>query len=86
MTDVAAADFAAVVLPVAVANPDKLRLVPEAVALVKPFAAAGKPIAAICHGPWTLVEADILTGRTLTSWPSLQTTSATPAVSGATTD
>jgi protease I len=67
------ADFAALVLPGGVANPDKLRLVPEAVAFVKSFADAGKPIAAICHGPWTLVEADTLKGKTLTSWPSLQT-------------
>jgi protease I len=60
-------------LPGGVANPDKLRLVPEAVAFVKSFAEAGKPIAAICHGPWSLVEADIVKGKTLTSWPSLQT-------------
>ena len=55
------------------ANPDKLRLVPEAVAFVKAVAAAGKPIAAICHGPWTLIEAGVVAGKTLTSWPSLQT-------------
>jgi protease I len=48
-------------------------MVPEAVAFVKEFAAAGKPIAAICHGPWTLVEADVVKDKTLTSWPSLQT-------------
>jgi len=71
--DVSAAHFAGLVLPGGVANPDKLRLVPEAVALVKAFAAAGKPIAAICHGPWTLVEAGVVQGKTLTSWPSLQT-------------
>lgn len=51
----------------------ELRLVQEAVAFVKPFADAGKPIAAICHGPWTYVEADIVKGKTLTSWPSLRT-------------
>jgi protease I len=67
------ADFAALVLPGGVANPDKLRMVPEAVAFIKSFAETGKPIAAICHGPWTLVEADIVKGKTLTSWPSLQT-------------
>jgi protease I len=71
--DAAAADFAALVLPGGVASPDKLRLVPEAVGFVKAFAAAGKPIAAICHGPWTLVEAGVVAGKTLTSWPSLQT-------------
>lgn len=71
--DVSAGDFAALVLPGGVANPDKLRLVPEAVAFVQAFASAGKPIAAICHGPWTLVEAGVAAGKTLTSWPSLQT-------------
>ncbi len=69
----AEADFAALILPGGVASPDKLRLVPEAVDFVKAFAAAGKPIAAICHGPWTLVEAGLVKGKTLTSWPSLQT-------------
>ena len=59
-------------LPGGFGNPDKLRLVPEAVAFVKTFAAAGKPIAAICHGPWTLVEAGVVAGKTLTSWPSLR--------------
>jgi protease I len=73
LTDANADDFAALVLPGGVANPDKLRTEPSAIAFVKAFAAAGKPIAAICHGPWTLVEADVLTGKTLTSWPSLQT-------------
>jgi len=71
--DVSAADFAGLVLPGGVGNPDKLRLVPEAVAFVKAFAGAGKPIAAICHGPWTLVEAGVVAGKTLTSWPSLRT-------------
>lgn len=71
--DVSAADFAGLVLPGGVGNPDKLRLVPEAVAFVKAFAAAGKPIAAICHGPWILVEAGVVAGKSLTSWPSLQT-------------
>lgn len=67
------ADYDALVLPGGVANPDKLRVIPEAVAFVKSFAMHGKPVASICHGPWTLVEADVLTGKTLTSWPSLQT-------------
>jgi protease I len=71
--DVSAADFAGLVLPGGVADPDKLRLVPEAVAFVKALAAAGKPIAAICHGPWTLAEAGVVAGKTLTSWPSLRT-------------
>ena len=73
VADASPADFAGLVLPGGVGNPDKLRLVPEAVSFVKAFAAAGKPIAAICHGPWTLVEAGVVTGKTLTSWPSLQT-------------
>ena len=66
-------DFDALVLPGGVANPDKLRTDPDAVALVRAFASAGKPIAAICHAPWTLVEAGLVEGKTLTSWPSLQT-------------
>jgi protease I len=66
-------DYAGLVLPGGVANPDKLRLDSNAVDFVRKFAGAGKPIAAICHGPWTLVEADVVKGKTLTSWPSLQT-------------
>jgi protease I len=66
-------DYDGLVLPGGVANPDKLRLVPEAVQFVKAFAGSGKPIASICHGPWTLVEAGVIEGKTLTSWPSLQT-------------
>jgi protease I len=54
-------------------NPDKLRMQPDAVDFVKQFAIKNKPIAAICHGPWTLVEADVVKGRTLTSWPSIKT-------------
>jgi protease I len=73
LRDVRAEDFHAIVLPGGVANPDKLRLVSEAVDFVRAHAAAGKPIAAICHAPWTLVEADLVTGKTLTSWPSLRT-------------
>ena len=66
-------DFDALVLPGGVANPDQLRMRPEAVEFVRSFFEAGKPVAAICHGPWTLIEADVVRGRTLTSWPSLQT-------------
>lgn len=66
-------DYAGLVLPGGTTNPDKLRLDADAVAFVSGFAAAGKPIAAICHGPWTLVEAGLVKGRTLTSWPSLRT-------------
>lgn len=65
--------FAALMLPGGVANPDKLRLVPEAIAFVRHFVTAGKPIAAICHGPWTLIDADGVKGRRMTSWPSLRT-------------
>jgi protease I len=61
------------VLPGGVANGDLLRTVPEAVSFVRRFFEAGKPVAAICHAPWVLVEADVVGGRTLTSWPSLQT-------------
>ncbi|MET9469133.1 type 1 glutamine amidotransferase domain-containing protein [Streptomyces sp. NPDC006544] len=71
--EAAAEDFDALVLPGGVANPDALRLNTAAVALVRGFFAQGKPVAAICHAPWTLVEADVLRGRTLTSWPSLRT-------------
>jgi protease I len=66
-------DYDALVLPGGVANPDQLRTVPEAVDLARGFFEAGKPVAAICHAPWTLVEADVVSGRTLTSWPSLRT-------------
>src|SRR4051795_5304913 len=61
------------VLPGGVANPDQLRTIPAAVSFVKAFADAGQPIAVICHGPWTLVEAGVVKGRTLTSWPSVRT-------------
>src|SRR5438128_4521878 len=67
------AQFDALLLPGGVMNPDKLRMNPKAVQFVKHFFDAGKPVAAICHAPWTLVEADVLKGRTLTSWPSLKT-------------
>jgi protease I len=65
--------YDALVLPGGVANPDNLRTVPEAVDFIRSFFDDGKPVAAICHAPWTLVEARVLEGRTLTSWPSLQT-------------
>ena len=66
-------EFDALLLPGGVANPDALRLRENAVAFVRAFADAGKPIAAICHAPWLLIEAGIVRGRKLTSWPSLKT-------------
>jgi protease I len=66
-------DFDALILPGGVRNPDSLRTHPDAVQLIKDFAARGKPVAAICHGPWLLVEADLLRGRTATSWASIRT-------------
>ncbi len=65
-------DYHALVLPGGVMNPDKLRVNPKAVAFVRAFFDAGKPVAAICHGPWTMINADVVEGRTVTSWPSLQ--------------
>lgn len=67
------ADYDALMLPGGVMNPDHLRQNPEAVRFVKAFFRDHKPVAAICHGPWMLVEADVVRGRKLTSWPSLQT-------------
>lgn len=66
-------DYDALLLPGGVANPDQLRTKAAAVRFVKSFFEAAKPVAAICHGPWTLIEADVVKGRTVTSWPSLQT-------------
>jgi protease I len=66
-------DFVGLVLPGGVANPDQLRTKAGAVALVRAFVDAGKPVAAICHAPWTLVEAEAVKGKTVTSWPSLRT-------------
>ena len=66
-------DYDGLVLPGGVANPDALRLDKSAVEFIRGFFTAGKPVAAICHAPWTLIEADVLKGRTVTSWPSLQT-------------
>ena len=68
-----AQDYDALVLPGGVRNPDHLRTNKAAIDLIKAFAADGKPIAAICHGPWLLVEADLLRGKTATSWPSIRT-------------
>lgn len=68
-----AEDYHALLLPGGVMNPDNLRMQPEAVAFVKHFTDAGKPVAAICHGPWTLLEAGAVRGKTMTSWPSLKT-------------
>jgi protease I len=72
--DLAAVEqFDVLVLPGGVANPDQLRTIPAAVDFVRAFVESGKPVAAICHAPWILAEADVLRGRTLTSWPSLHT-------------
>src|SRR5919197_380827 len=71
--DADASDYDGLVLPGGVANPDILRTNEKAVSFTRQFFEAGKPVAAICHGPWTLVEADVVRGRTLTSWPSLKT-------------
>jgi protease I len=71
--DATAEDFDGVVLPGGVANPDQLRTDGPGVDFLRAFAATGRPIAAICHGPWTLIEAGVIDGRTVTSWPSLRT-------------
>jgi protease I len=68
-----AADYDALLLPGGVINPDKLRMCEEAMAFVREFADAGKPIGAICHGPWSLVEIDAVDGRNVTSWPAIRT-------------
>jgi protease I len=73
VSDVSADDYDGLVLPGGVANPDFLRGDEDAVNFVRSFVEQAKPIGAICHGPWTLVEADVLKGRTITSWPTLQT-------------
>jgi protease I len=67
-----AADFDALLLPGGVANPDQLRIVPKAVSFIRAFFDAGKPVAAICHGLWPLIDAGVVEGRTVTSWPSLK--------------
>lgn len=73
LTEARAGDYDALVLPGGVASPDRLRMHADAVAFVRAFMDADKPVAAICHAPWLLVEADAVRGRTLTSWPSLRT-------------
>jgi protease I len=72
LSDADASDYDALVLPGGVMNPDKLRLDPAAIDLIKAFGKTGKPIAAICHGPWTLIDAGLVEGCTMTSWPSLR--------------
>lgn len=73
VADVSAESFDGLVLPGGVANPDALRLDERAVAVLRSFFERGRPVAAICHAPWMLVEADVVSGRVLTSWPSLRT-------------
>ena len=73
VSDVAIGDYDALVLPGGVANPDALRADETAVAFIRDFVDSGKPVAAICHAPWTLIEADRVQGRRVASWPSLQT-------------
>ena len=73
VADADPSSYDGLVLPGGVANPDQLRTRPEAVAFARGFFDAGKPVAVICHGPWTLVEAGVVSGRTITSWPSVQT-------------
>lgn len=73
VADALAVDFDALILPGGVRNPDSLRRNREAIALIRAFADQGKPIAAICHGPWLLIEADLLRGRTATAWQSIRT-------------
>lgn len=68
----ASQDFDALLLPGGVANPDQLRIVPRAVSFIREFFEAGKPVAAICHGLWPLIDAGVVKGRTVTSWPSLK--------------
>jgi protease I len=73
VSDASVDEFDGLVLPGGTVNPDKLRVDESAVAFVRDFADSGKPVAAICHGPWTLVEAGVAEGRTLTSYPSIRT-------------
>jgi protease I len=73
LSEVRASEYDALLLPGGVANPDALRMVPAAVQFVREFMLSEKPVAAICHGPWLLVEAGAVAGRTLTSWPSIKT-------------
>ena len=71
--DAKPAEYDALVLPGGQMNPDTLRTDKDAIAFIRAFAESGKPVAAICHGPWTLIEAGVVKGRTMTSWPSLKT-------------
>src|SRR5438552_16955945 len=73
VTEASASDYDALVLPGGVVNPDRLRINKDAMQFVHAFFEAGKPVGAICHGPWSLVETGVVAGRTVTSWPSLQT-------------
>jgi len=73
VNDVRPTDYDALVLPGGQINPDKLRTDRNAVAFIKHFVESGKPVAAICHGPWSLIEADVVKGKTVTSWPSIHT-------------
>lgn len=73
VSDASPQDYDALLLPGGTVNPDLLRINASAVGFIRAFAQTGKPIAAICHGPWTLIEADVVRGRRLTSWPSLWT-------------
>jgi protease I len=73
LADADAKDYDALVLPGGQMNPDALRLEPAAIELIKAFAAAGKPVAAVCHAPWLLIDAGLVRGRKVTSWPSLRT-------------
>jgi protease I len=72
LSDVSAGDYDGLLLPGGVINPDALRLEADAIAFVRDFVGASKPIAAICHGPWTLIDAGAVKGRKMTSWPSLK--------------
>ncbi len=73
VADASPDEYDALVLPGGTVNPDKLRMDDDAVGFVRDFMRSGKPVAAICHGPWTLVEADVVRGRRVTSWPSIRT-------------
>jgi protease I len=73
VADVSIDDYDALILPGGTCNPDKLRMDDDAVSFVRDFVNAGKPVGVICHGPWTLVEADVVRGRRITSWPSVRT-------------
>jgi len=73
LAEVDVGDYDALILPGGVINPDALRMNTDAIALIRRFAEAGKPVAAICHGPWLLVEADVVRGKRVTGWPSIRT-------------